>query len=305
MYNILVLDETTNQPLKKASVSFMDGENLIASFETNEEGKVGFFPSDKENFLVWAKKNDYMEEKQGMSILNFSPENDYTQEMRLKKPTPPPVPVAQDCEFPIVLDVRVEDYPNIRPDSGTFVKVYTKPKYFDVSKNPNFLDELAPGTEYVVVVEGEGTTPRTYEISTAGAKPHDTINYEIKLQPGPKDVGQVFYIIYYNYDKSDIRIDASEELNRLERFMKRYPNVTVELASHTDCRGGDLYNDDLSRKRAREAFEYLIKKGINKSRITYKSFGENQLTNKCSNGIPCTEGEHQMNRRTEFKLTGI
>ncbi|MCX6246765.1 MAG: OmpA family protein [Bacteroidetes bacterium] len=107
--------------------------------------------------------------------------------------------------------------------------------------------------------------------------------------------------IYYDFDKWNIRKDAEPSLNNLVRIMKEN-SITVELGSHTDCRGSDEYNARLSQRRAESAVQYIISTGIEASRITAHGYGETQLTNKCSNGVPCTEAEHQANRRTEFKV---
>lgn len=110
--------------------------------------------------------------------------------------------------------------------------------------------------------------------------------------------------IYYNFDKYNIRDDAKPELDKLVRIMSENP-VNVELGSHTDSRGSSAYNDKLSQKRAESVVKYITNNGIEKSRITAKGYGEQQLVNKCADGVPCTVAEHQANRRTEFKVTSI
>jgi len=80
--------------------------------------------------------------------------------------------------------------------------------------------------------------------------------------------------------------------------------INVELGSHTDSRGSFAYNDKLSQNRAQSAVNYIVSQGIAITRITAKGYGERQLTNKCSDGIKCTDEEHQANRRTEFKVLG-
>lgn len=126
------------------------------------------------------------------------------------------------------------------------------------------------------------------------------------LRLGQYEIGQVFTIdkIYYDLDKSDIREDAKPELNKLVAFMKENP-ITVELSSHTDSRASDAYNLKLSQRRAESATKYITSMGIDPGRIVAKGYGEQQLLNKCGNDIKCTEAEHQLNRRTEFKITGL
>ncbi|QIL40017.1 OmpA family protein [Pedobacter sp. HDW13] len=111
--------------------------------------------------------------------------------------------------------------------------------------------------------------------------------------------------IYYDFDKSDIRPDAAIELNKLVKIMKDNPTIWIELGSHTDSRGNDQYNMQLSQNRANAAVQYIINQGIAPNRITAKGYGESQLLNKCANGVKCTAAEHQLNRRTEFKIVKL
>ncbi|MFD1064019.1 OmpA family protein [Winogradskyella litorisediminis] len=79
-------------------------------------------------------------------------------------------------------------------------------------------------------------------------------------------------------------------------------NVSVEIRSHTDSRGNDAFNQSLSQQRANSVVNYLVSKGISRSRLTSRGFGETRLTNRCSNGVECTEAQHRRNRRTEFRV---
>ncbi len=78
--------------------------------------------------------------------------------------------------------------------------------------------------------------------------------------------------------------------------------VSVEIASHTDSRGSKSSNSSLSERRAQAVTNYLISKGINSSRIVSNGYGESRLTNRCSDGVSCTEREHLANRRTQFRV---
>ena len=85
--------------------------------------------------------------------------------------------------------------------------------------------------------------------------------------------------------------------------MKEYPKMKIAIKSHTDSRGSDAYNLALSDRRAKSTLEWMVKQGISRDRLTAKGYGETQLVNGCSNGVPCTEEEHQANRRSEFIIT--
>lgn len=106
--------------------------------------------------------------------------------------------------------------------------------------------------------------------------------------------------IYFDFDKSNIREDASVEMNKVAEVMNNYPELIIEVGSHTDSRGSDSYNIRLSDRRAKSTLRYLIAQGIDANRLSSKGYGERQLANDCEDGVKCTEDEHQFNRRTEF-----
>jgi outer membrane protein OmpA-like peptidoglycan-associated protein len=131
----------------------------------------------------------------------------------------------------------------------------------------------------------------------------DTLFYEIPLEK--IEIGKAIELenIYYDLDKSDIRTDAAIELNKLVQLLLDNPGIIIELSSHTDSRGSDRYNQKLSQRRAESAVAYIISQGIPAEQITAKGYGEAKLVNQCSNGMKCSDEEHQKNRRTEFSVT--
>jgi len=107
--------------------------------------------------------------------------------------------------------------------------------------------------------------------------------------------------IFFDYDKSTITAQASVELDKVVFVMNRFPNVKIKIESHTDSRGKDAYNLKLSDDRAKATQTYILSKGIDMSRIqSAVGYGETRLTNKCANGIKCTEAQHLANRRSDF-----
>ena len=114
--------------------------------------------------------------------------------------------------------------------------------------------------------------------------------------------------IYFDLDKSNIRPDAALELDKIVKIMNDNPDIKIELGSHTDCRASASYNMRLSDRRAKSSANYIKKRISTPSRIYGKGFGESQLVNDCGcEGdivSDCSEEEHQLNRRTEFKIVG-
>jgi outer membrane protein OmpA-like peptidoglycan-associated protein/tetratricopeptide (TPR) repeat protein len=106
--------------------------------------------------------------------------------------------------------------------------------------------------------------------------------------------------IRFDLDKFNIRPDAEVELQKILQVLNEFPNINIAIGSHTDSRQTDRYNIILSEKRAKSTRAYLITKGISGSRITAKGYGETRLLNNCSDGVSCSEEEHQVNRRSEF-----
>ncbi len=139
--------------------------------------------------------------------------------------------------------------------------------------------------------DGEGIRDVDFELS----------NYDDLVV---KDNGQEKIIvnpIFFDYDKWDITPQAAEELDRVVFVMQKFPNVRIKIESHTDSRGKDAYNLKLSDNRAKATQQYIISKGIDALRIESAiGYGESRLTNKCKNGIKCSEAEHFKNRRSEF-----
>lgn len=108
--------------------------------------------------------------------------------------------------------------------------------------------------------------------------------------------------IYYDFNKWNIRTDASNILDKLVELLNQYPTMQIELSSHTDCRGTDTSNQKLSQERAQSAVDYLVMHGISLSRLRAAGYGESMIKNNCADGVPCTEEQHQENRRTEVKI---
>ncbi|MDR6786652.1 outer membrane protein OmpA-like peptidoglycan-associated protein/tetratricopeptide (TPR) repeat protein [Pedobacter africanus] len=166
-----------------------------------------------------------------------------------------------------------------------------------------FFFELTKGTDYSVIGQKEKFYSDSATVSTKGLTRSDTLSVTLRLEP-LFEIGKTIVLqnIHYDFDKDNIRKDAAKILDELVRIMRDNPTLEIELGSHTDSRGVDIYNLDLSQRRARSVVNYLVSRGISRTRLTAKGYGETQLLNRCENGVKCSEAEHQANRRTEFKI---
>lgn len=175
------------------------------------------------------------------------------------------------------------------------------------NENGAFNFEVDCSSAYKVIGAKEKYEKDEESFSTLD-NPDATVSLDLNLEPIPevvvirKKVIVNINPIYFDFDKSNIRADATIELDKVVEIMNKYPELIIEGGSHTDSRGVDAYNTVLSSKRANATVNYIIKHGINANRITAKGYGESQITNNCSNDVVCSKVDHQQNRRTEFVI---
>jgi outer membrane protein OmpA-like peptidoglycan-associated protein len=150
---------------------------------------------------------------------------------------------------------------------------------------------------YELIIKFEETSPN--EEIVVALRPEEIFVSDLPVFSGEYTVLEN---ILYGYDKFNLNAAAKEELDRLAKHMMKYPAISIELSAHTDSRGGEVYNQLLSDKRASEAKQYLIGKGIEAVRIAAIGYGESRLKNKCGNGVTCEEALHAENRRTEVRV---
>ena len=173
----------------------------------------------------------------------------------------------------------------------------------------NFKFIVYSDEEYILIGEKENYFSTRGEFSTIGKELDKSklkefitnVEYEKNLILDRIIVNKSIVLdnIYYDLDKSDIREDAAVELDKLIVILRDNPNISIELSSHTDDRASVEYNQNLSQRRAESAVSYILSKGIDDNRITARGYGESQLIILNAE----TEDEHQINRRTEFKVT--
>ncbi len=157
--------------------------------------------------------------------------------------------------------------------------------------------------EYIVTFYHPGFDPQTFEIPAENREDVVAQFGQLMFMPIPKknDVIKIDNI-YFDYNKSTIKKESFPVLDAIVEYLNVNSTIYVELSAHTDSRGSDSYNMNLSKKRAKSVVDYLLEKGISKSRLTPKGYGETRLVNKCGNNVKCSEEEHQQNRRVELKV---
>ena len=179
-------------------------------------------------------------------------------------------------------------------------------------KSNTYNFQLKRNMSYRVIATKEGYFPDSLDFNTVGLKKSQTIEKKVILKKEPEPEPEYITItnenpirldnIYYDFDDTKILPDAEKDLTFLLNLMNDYPDMVIELSSHTDSRGPKSYNEDLSQRRANSAKSWLVERGISDERIKAVGYGESKILNKCTNGVRCTDDEHRFNRRTEFEI---
>ncbi len=295
---------------KQAQIIKADGtfalelvESKMKNKRTNTAGKAQIVASKNGSYLISAAKKGYSTEQ--VMIKKGEMRNDIV--ILLSRPS--------DC---ISVTGKVKNNTNNGPISYAMVS-FTNEKG-EIKAIPS--DELGAftvclpcGHVYKAYATKDNAMSNvevasTKEIDCNDGSEHSLKPIELKIAaPVAKDFtineGNSFQLrnIYYNFNDATIRPDARKDLEALFVVMSKFPDMEIELASHTDARGSDTYNNDLSQRRAASAAQYLINRGISANRIVAKGYGESMLRNKCADGVSCGESEHRLNRRTEVKIT--
>ncbi len=111
--------------------------------------------------------------------------------------------------------------------------------------------------------------------------------------------------VFYELGSARLTSESRKVIDeKLLRLMRDKPAIRIEINSHTDARGSADANNRLSQSRAEAVVNYLVSKGIQRSRLVAKGYGESRLKNRCADGVECSEDEHSVNRRTEFRVLG-
>jgi len=171
--------------------------------------------------------------------------------------------------------------------------------------------EVECGKKYYVRASLEKYTTKEVPVIIGKDTGKTELNIELKTEGCNVKIGDdlancfKINIIYFDLDKWDIRPDAAIDLAKLLDVLEQNPSMKINIRSHTDSRASFAYNKKLSERRAKSTKDWLIKNGIAANRLGSEGLGETELVNKCADGVPCTEAEHQLNRRSEFIITAL
>jgi len=248
----------------------------------------GYFSSNRPGGKGDDDIYDFMERKPTLKDINFNLIG---------------IVVEESEHGPPLKDVKVtlfDGLENVMKEVITDEKGKFGPIKVDVEKTFMLIAEKE---DYFTTRQPFSTIGKTPTINPAKASSLEDVTFYVKIPIDKIVIDRTIVLenIYYDFNKADIRPEAAEDLDELVDLLTDNPDINIELSSHTDSRGEDEYNIDLSQKRADAAIDYLIELGINPSRLIAKGYGETKPI--IENAVK--EKEHQKNRRTEFKVVEI
>jgi outer membrane protein OmpA-like peptidoglycan-associated protein/tetratricopeptide (TPR) repeat protein len=296
-----VRDKATGKALPGAKLSF---DNLTDTLDfdliADNNGKYAAKVTYTHIFDLVASQHKYLSYNQTLNTKYLLVKNDTLfYDIELDK----------EPEYGIYGNVFIKDtkepVPQVKfeavPDRGDIIALYTDNK-------GNFRTKLQEDMNYELFFTKKDFFTIREKYSTKGRVPgYINLNEFVELAIEKIEVNKTIEIpnIYYDLGKWNIRTDAAVELDKVVTFLSDNPDIQIELGSHTDARGSAKSNQRLSQKRAQSAVNYIVSKGIDKTRITAKGYGEQKIKNRCIDGVKCSEEEHQANRRTEIKITSF
>ncbi|MCX2430674.1 OmpA family protein [Pedobacter sp. GR22-10] len=205
----------------------------------------------------------------------------------------------------VELTGKIYDRKSKQPVAGalvTLTRINGGSSKVETDNQGKYKFSLSAGSAYTVSAEASHFRTDAVNLDIVSVDKVSAIVQDLHLEPIELEKEIRLENIYYDFEKWNVRPDAAIELDALVKIMKDNPTIWIEIESHTDSRGHDAFNLRLSQKRAESVVEYIISRGIDKNRIEAKGYGETRLINSCANGMACSEEEHQLNRRTEFKI---
>ncbi len=292
--NVLVFDAKTNTPLENADVRILrNGVNQEIRL-TSVEGKMDLCLDSNTEYEFKAIKEGYAMNSIRFSTLTQSPKPVMNVSIYLER-----------SENTLVKGV-VKTEVNQKPATGVKVTLRNEKDKSEqtITTGPDggYEFDVKPNAPYTITAQKDRYATKKTQFSKTKRKSNSVAD-----SLGLYGEGDIFQLknIYYDLNKFFIRADAARELNHVVDLLKEYPQMKIELRSHTDARSSDAYNTRLSENRARAAMDYLVSRGIPASRLSANGYGESEIVNGCVDGVNCSEHEHQQNRRTEFKILAV
>lgn len=282
--DLVVLNSRTRKPIRLAQLQFNDS-NDVRNLATDDKGRAQLEVSRIAPEPITIVKDSFKTKQVKVPAGTL---NDTTiivlldpgQTTHLKGQ-------LTDAETPVRGQAKLRD-----PLDNTTLLTNTDPR-----GNYDFI--VDPDREYDLEVNADNYFKDRRKVRPAEQPRVNNRMYKMELNKAIKIKN-----IYYDFDKYDLRPESVRICDTVHFLLVNNPNVNLEISSHTDIRGTDNYNENLAMMRGQEVVKYLVARGIDESRLTVRVYGERKPARPCPDGTPCPEPLHQLNRRTEFRVTG-
>ena len=288
---VISYDDHTKVMLPGSKVALLGADGkVIDSKVADKEGSVEFSVDPREKYQLLAENTTYVSQKKDIQAHGSMFDFRQSEDVYLKQAYPYLTIEVIDKESGLIIPNALVDISEGKYEES------------ELEDNNGIIKmKMNASTDYTFYVSAEEFFDRTVKFSSVDKIPGE---YSLTVEMEKLSAGKQFVLddLYYDLAKYNIRPDAAIVLDKLAKILVDNPEVRIEIGSHTDSRGSAESNMLLSQNRSESVMAYLIGKGIAKSRLVAKGYGETQLINKCADGVDCPEVDHQANRRTVIEI---
>jgi len=271
---------------------------------TNVSGEAYALFNNAKEYTILLTKNGYLSQE-----VTYKPEDNIYNR---------PIEVGLSPSNCVTLSGLVASTPYNKPIPNAIIKIVNQctgaEELLRTNINGTFEHCIELGCEFTITSERNGFKADSTSMSTERVRGRRSFAVVLEMAPESPSIlrepikeGSVIRLqhIHYDFGKSSIRSGEAKDLENLAELMKAYPSMEIELISHTDCRGSEQFNLELSLERAESAKKFIVNRGIKEGRIKAFGYGEAYPINDCNcrrSEDECEEEDYEANRRTEVRV---
>ncbi|MEA2041606.1 MAG: PorP/SprF family type IX secretion system membrane protein [Bacteroidota bacterium] len=278
-----IINKLNQKPLQ-AEVLVLEGNKILYTIQSKKDGTFSTKLDKHKGYTFKIKKQNYTSISTGIAVNN---ENKLSQEFKLSTVH--------------TLSGQITDSYSGKPVIARLdiTNTQTGESLQEINSNTNgeYSLEVSPATKYTITAGAQDYFFQTVGIEIPQKSTTFNFKKDIELQPMGIGAKIVLNNVNFDFGKWDLRPESYTEINRLVAVMKNYPHIKVEISGHTDNKGSNTRNEDLSLKRADAVIFYIVAQGINNGRLKPAGYGSGKprATNSTENG-------RQLNRRVEAEI---
>jgi outer membrane protein OmpA-like peptidoglycan-associated protein/tetratricopeptide (TPR) repeat protein len=294
----VVVEKGTDIPIAGATVVLKNKTKGELEVKSDTTGKFEFPIDYNQEYTVEASKADWTRDIAELNTINYFPTEDLYRKLQLEK---------NARVFQLI--VKVIDKDTKKPIAKANIGLdQTETTLGLTNKDGKYMEPLKRDLLETLIVTANGYQPKVVALSNIGRKVESDFEVTVELKKG-EDVGEFarwYKIVYYDFDKSNIRGSEAKTMMEVLQFVQAHPEVRLLMNSYCDSRGTNAYNQKLSQRRAESATKWLTNNGMDRGVVEKMEWaGETMLMNKCADGSKCSEEDHALNRRTEIRVIRV